>query len=75
VKTLDLAILTVAALCVVTLLGASLWSRDTTMFLFFGFCSFGFSVFFFIFDLLCKRFSYPPCIIGPLVAIYSGAKA
>jgi hypothetical protein len=34
VKTLDLAVTTAAALCVVTLLGASSWSPDTTWYRF-----------------------------------------
>jgi hypothetical protein len=78
VKTLDLVVSTAATLCVVTLLGALSWSPDTTrvslFFVVLVFLCFSF----FIFDLICKRFSSPSCIIGPLIAIvqlYSGVKA
>jgi hypothetical protein len=70
VKTLDLVISTVAALYVVTLLGASLWSPDSTVsFQCLRWQVLVFCVFlFFIFDLLCKRFSSPPCIGSAVVA-------
>jgi hypothetical protein len=79
VKTLDLAASMAAALCVVTLLGALLWSRlDTTQLCFFVFVVLVIRVFlFFIFDLLYKSFFSPPCI-GSIVGcyiIYSGSKA
>jgi hypothetical protein len=58
--------------CVVTLLGASLWSSGFTsscLIIFGG--KFWFSVFFLlIFDLLCKRFSSPPCIGLAVVALF-----
>jgi hypothetical protein len=78
VKTLDLAVSTAAARCVVTLLGASSWSLDTIRYRFVFFVVLVFPCFsLFIFDLLCKRFSSPPCIgsaVGCYI-IYSGVKA
>jgi hypothetical protein len=53
VKTLDLAVSMAAALCVVTLLGASLWSRvDTTQLCFFVFVVLVIRVFFSL-SLIC----------------------
>jgi hypothetical protein len=76
VKTLDLMVS--MTVCVVILLGASSWSPDSTRFCFFVFVVLVFPCYlFFIFDLLCKRFSSPPCIgsaVGCYI-IYSGAKA
>jgi hypothetical protein len=78
VKTVDLAVSTAAALCIVALLRASPWSPDTTRYRFSVFVVLVFSVFlFFIFDLLYKRFSSPPCTgsaVGCYI-IYSGVKA
>jgi hypothetical protein len=68
VKTLDLMISTVATLCIVTLLGASSWSPDSMV----SFQSLWWQVLvfscfsLFIFDLLCKRSSWPPCISSSL---------
>jgi hypothetical protein len=63
VKTLDLAVSTVMAPCVVALLGASSWSPDTTLFCFNVFVDLFFL--FFIFDLLCKSMSNRPPIFLP----------
>jgi hypothetical protein len=56
VKTLDLTVSTAAARCIVTLLGTSLWSPDSTWFrASVSGSKFRLSVFFYlIFDLLCK---------------------
>jgi hypothetical protein len=72
VKTLDLVVSTAAALCVVTLLGASSWSPDSMVSFQCLRCQvLVFRVFlFFIFDLLCKRFSSPPCIGSAVVALF-----
>jgi hypothetical protein len=71
VKTLDLAVSTAPPLCVVTLLGASSWSPDTTWYRTFVFVDLIFLCFlFFIFDLLCKRFSSSPCISLAVVALF-----
>jgi hypothetical protein len=71
VKTLDLAVSTAAALCVVTLLGASSWSPDATWYRLFVFVDLVFLCFlFFIFDLLYKRFSSSPCIGLTVVALF-----
>jgi hypothetical protein len=62
-----------AALCIVTLLGVSSWSPATTWYRFivFGGKFWFFRVFFiFIFGLLCKRFSSPPCIGLAVVALF-----
>jgi hypothetical protein len=72
VKTLDLVVSTAAALCVVTLLGRSPWSPDSMVS--FQCLRWQFLVFrvflFFILDLLCKRFSSPPCIGSAVVALF-----
>jgi hypothetical protein len=72
VKTLDLVVSTAASLCVVTLLGASSWSLDSTiLFHCLRWQVLVFRVFlFFIFDLLCKRFSSPPCIGSAVMALF-----
>jgi hypothetical protein len=73
VKTLDLVVSTAAALSIVTLLGASSRSPDSTWYRFdvFGGKFLVFPCFiFFIFDLLCKRFSSSPCIGSAVVALF-----
>jgi hypothetical protein len=55
VKTLDLSVSTAVAPCIVTLLGASSWSPDTTRFHFFVFVVLVFPCFsVFIFDLFVR---------------------
>jgi hypothetical protein len=71
VKTLDLTVSTMAADCVVTLLGASLWSPDSTRSVPMSSLVLVFLVLFCLsFDLLCKRFSSPPCIGSAVAALF-----
>jgi hypothetical protein len=71
VKTLELAVSMAAVLFVVALLGASSWSPDTTSYRLIVFIGLVFLCFiFFIFDLLCKRFSSSPCIGSAILALF-----